>query len=69
MIFDDQEDDLIRQHTAKYVENRFGEAPVPQAPKIKAPRQGAENFGYDFINKSVSNFQYDHTCTISNDSK
>ena len=30
---------------------------------------GSENFGYDFINKSVSNCQYDRDCTISNDYK
>ena len=46
MILSDQRDS-IRQHTDKYVENRFDEAPVPQAPKIKAPHQGAENFEYD----------------------
>ena len=41
------------------LESRFIETPVPQAPKNEYPREGAENFEYNFINKNVSNSQYD----------
>ncbi len=37
-------DDLIRQRTDKYVENRFDETPVPQESKIKIPPSGGRKF-------------------------
>ena len=47
--------------------SEFGEAPVPQAPKNEAPREGAEKFEFDFINKNVSNSQYDPIFIITCD--